>query len=107
MKREREWSYIDRNTTENKGHNYFSRSYQKLSGTYRLANPFHFNKGISQILNKDSKLGSNMLIPSLKHLRDIKNERLLRIKLLVQSNCYDTPKRQEETAKKIVNSLLC
>ena len=107
MKREREWSYIDRNTTENKGHNYFLRSYRKLSGTYRLANPFHFNKIISQRLNKDSKLGSNMLIPSLKHLRDIKNERLLGIKLLVQSNCYDTPERREETAKKIVNSLLC
>lgn len=106
MKREREWSYTDRNITKNKGHNCFPRSYRKLSGTYRLAHPFHFNKRISQILNKDSKLGSNMLIPSLKHLRDIKNERFLRIKLLVQNNCYDTPERQEETAKKIVNSLI-
>lgn len=57
------------------------------------------------MLKKDSKLGSTMFIPSLKYLRDIKNERFLRIKLLVQSNCYDTPERQKETAKKIVNSL--
>lgn len=105
MKREREWPYIDRHITKNKGLHYLYRSYKNLSGTYRLDKPFHFNSRISQILNKDSKLGSNIRIPSLKHLREIKNEKLLRIKLLVQSNCYDTPERQKETAKKVVNSL--
>jgi hypothetical protein len=93
MKRERKWLHIGLDVT------YHDRLSRKLSITSQLVKTPH-------LLIRDSKLGNNISIPSLKYLQDIKKEKLFRIKWLIQNERFDTTERQKETAKKIINALL-